>query len=74
MPKPPTKKTLQTDYVKSALRLPPSLHEELVVAAARNGHSLNAEILSRCRADQLDAVMAELADLKRMMRAMMDQM
>lgn len=37
----------QAEYVKTALRLPPDLHEKLHEAADKRGRSLNAEILER---------------------------
>lgn len=39
----------QKDYVKTALRLPPELHEALHSAAMRQDRTYNAEIVNRLR-------------------------
>lgn len=41
------KKTSQADYVKTALRMPPSLHQQIHQAAERNHRTFNGEILAR---------------------------
>jgi len=74
MTKPPINKVSQKDYVHSAVRFPPELRDELRSAAERNGRSFNAEVLSRLHAQPTDAVLAELADLKRLVRQILDQM
>lgn len=75
---PPTKKNLQSTFVKTALRLPASLRDELAAAAELAGHSLNDEILARCLAqpvrDKIDSISAENAQLKAMMREMLDSL
>ncbi len=42
-----TKKPSQADYVKTALRLPPTLHNRIHGAAERNHRTFNGEILAR---------------------------
>lgn len=42
----------QSDYHKTALRLPRDLHAEIRDAATKNGHSMNAEIITRLLAYQ----------------------
>lgn len=39
--------TNQTDFVKTALRLPPKLHEQIHAAAAESGRTYNAELVNR---------------------------
>lgn len=73
MPKPPRQKADQKNYIHSAVRLPPELNEEIKSAAERNGRSMNAEIIARLQASPMDAVMVELAELKRMLRVALDQ-
>ena len=73
MTKPPIKKPNQKHYTHSAVRLPPELNEEIKLAAEHNGRSMNAEIIARLQASPLDTVLAEMADLKRMMRTLLDQ-
>lgn len=72
MQTPPIQKSHQLNYVKTALRLPPALKDDLAEAAARAGHSLNAEIIARCQAkpilDQMRAISAENAELKVLLR------
>lgn len=63
----------QDEYHKTSLRLPIDLHLDIRDAAARNGCSMNAEIIARLQASPADAVMVELAELKRMMRLVLDQ-
>jgi len=72
MTKSPIKKQLQKDYVQSAVRFPPDLRDELRAAADANGRSFNAEIVARLRDRTSDVVLAELAEVKRMLRALMD--
>ncbi len=42
-----TRKSGQAEYVKTALRMPPALHELLHKAAERNHRTFNGEILAR---------------------------
>lgn len=73
MTKPPAQKQEQKRF-HTMLRLPPELADEIKAAAERHGHSMNAEIIARLQASPMDAVMAELADLKRMLRTALDQL
>ena len=73
MNKSPIKALSQQDYVQSAVRFPPALRDALKAAAAENGRSFNAEVLARLQDDRLDAVMAELAQLKTMMQRLIDR-
>lgn len=72
MTKPPARKTIQDDWIKTALRLPRDLHAELQAGADINAQSLNAEILQRLQLRQHQAVMDELAEVKAMLRKLMD--
>lgn len=69
----PPKKSTQKTYKSMNLRLPPELSEAIRDAAERNGRSANAEIISRLQANDSAAIMAELADLKKMLRKVLDQ-
>lgn len=71
MPTPPAKKTTQSDYIKTALRLPPDLHAELTAAAEQNGHSLNTEILNRLRSNQ-EHIARELSEIRAGIRKILD--
>ncbi|WP_141749391.1 Arc family DNA-binding protein [Duganella phyllosphaerae] len=75
MQTPPTQKSLQQSYIKTALRLPPALKEDLADAAARAGHSLNAEIIARCQAlpliEQIRLISAENAELRALLRELL---
>lgn len=73
MTKPPAK-NIQKDYVQSAVRFPPKLRDELREAAARNDRSFNAEVLARLQSDdRLAVALAELAEIKGMLRKVLDQ-
>lgn len=48
----------QDDFVKTALRLPRSLHAHIQAAAAAAGRSMNAEIIDRLQADPDGAALA----------------
>jgi len=76
MRKPPIQKTAKDDQVKTALRLPVGLREEMKDAAQRAGHSLNDEILGRCMAaslaDRLTALESENAEIKVMLREVLE--
>ena len=74
MTKPPAKKTTQSEHIKTALRLPPDLHTEIQDAALRNGRSMNAEILTRLKSSRIDEVLAELTEVKAMVRKVLDHM
>lgn len=76
MQKPPLKKATQDGFIKSAIRLPPSLHAEMADVALRTGHSLNDEIISRCQAlpiqQQLQALTDENAQIRAMIKELLD--
>jgi predicted HicB family RNase H-like nuclease len=72
MTKPPIKKISQSEYVKTALRLPPDLHAALHADADRAGRSLNAEILARLQENQSVQLAAELASIKLALRKILD--
>lgn len=74
MQKPPVKKTTQTHFVQSAIRFPPELRDRLKAAADANGRSFNAEVISRLEGNPLDEVRAELAEVKALVRKVLDQM
>lgn len=66
-------KTSQEHYVHSALRLPPELRQSIKEAAIRNGRSMNAEMLARLQDNPMNEVMSELAELRAMLRKVLDQ-
>ena len=70
---PPVHKQSQVDYIQTAVRMPHSLRAEIQATAEKKGRSMNAEIIARLQSSQLDTVLAELADLKRMVRTLLDQ-
>lgn len=67
----------KTKRIETTLRLPPDLHEELRRAGALVGHSVNEEILHRCRAHAqaigLEEIMKQNAELKRMVQILIDR-
>lgn len=65
---PPIRQPKQKNYVKTAIRLPTALHEALVTAAEQNGHSLNAEMISRLNVAPLDDIKRQNEELKMMLR------
>jgi predicted HicB family RNase H-like nuclease len=69
----PKKRPTQKDYEHTAVRLPPALKNELRTAAEINGRSLNAEVLARLQDNRLDAVMAELAQLRTMVQILINR-
>jgi hypothetical protein len=73
MTKPPNKKLSQESYVHSALRMPESLRNSLKDAALKNGRSMNAEILARLQTSPTDEILAEIAEMKHMLRKVLDQ-
>lgn len=73
MTKSPAKKQGQKDYLQTGVRLPPNLAEEIKSSAERHGRSMNAEIIARLQENPTEAIMAELAEMKRMLRAVLDQ-
>lgn len=72
MTKPPIQKATQTGYVQSAIRLPEDLRDELQRAAAENGRSMNAEIIARLRESKAEGLAAELAEIKAVLRRILD--
>jgi predicted DNA-binding protein len=58
----------EADYIKTSLRLPPELKEEVKQAADTGGHSMNAELVARIAAkpihEKLDALEREVAQIK----------
>lgn len=73
MTNPPIKKNSQKSYISTNVRLPPELHEEIRVSAELNGRSANAEIIARLQANNSAAILSELADLKSLVRKILDQ-
>lgn len=74
MTNPPKQKATQKHYIHSAVRLPPELNESIKLTAERNGRSMNAEIIARLQAGPTEAILAELAEMKQMLRKVLDQM
>lgn len=72
MTKPPRTTISQKHYVQSAVRFPPELRDALKAAADHNGRSFNAEVIARLRADQASTLVAELTELKAMLRKVLD--
>lgn len=52
----------QDDFVKTALRLPRSLHAEIQASAAAAGRSMNAEIIDRLQTDPEGTALAAMLD------------
>ena len=73
MTNPPSQRASQKHYIHSAVRLPPELNEEIKAAAKRNGHSMNAEIITRLQESPVEAIMARLDRLERMLHLILDQ-
>lgn len=59
--------------MQSAVRFPPELRAELQADAERHGRSFNAEVLARIQAAPIEAIMTELAEMKRMLRLLLDE-
>jgi hypothetical protein len=70
--KPPTQKKSQHNYVQSAVRMPPELRDEIREAAELNGRPMNAEILARLQQSQITVLLRENAELKAMVREVLD--
>lgn len=73
MPKPLN--PFQDDYVKTALRLPRDLRDEIQAAAIHNGRSANSEMLARLRGSQdqrLATLERQLEEVKGMLRKLLD--
>lgn len=73
MTKPPPKKLDQSNYRKTSFRIPPDLYDEIAADAERNGRSMNAEIIAKLQTDQGAAILSELADVKTMIRKLLDK-
>lgn len=73
MTKPPIKRLDQSGYLKSSLKLPPDLHAEVVESAAMHGRSMNAEIIARLQTRQFDELKQQIAELKAMIRQVLDR-
>lgn len=74
MTTPPARKSAQKDYIHSAVRLPPDLNEAIKQAAELNGRSMNAEIIARLQAAPSEIILSEIAELKALVRKILDQM
>lgn len=74
MNKPPLQQPKQKNYVKTAIRIPTPLHEALILAAERNGHSLNAEMLTRLNASPIDELKRQNDELKMMLREVLNHL
>lgn len=72
MKKPPTRTKSQHGYRQTAVRMPPDLHAELKETAELNGRAMNAEILARLEQNTMDALMRENAEIKKMLREILD--
>lgn len=68
MTKPPVQQPKQQDFIKTALRIPAFLHDELKHAAERNCHSMNDEMLARLNTKPLDEIKRQNEELKTMLR------
>jgi predicted HicB family RNase H-like nuclease len=68
MTKPPVQQPKQQSYVKTALRIPQSLHETLKEAAKENDHSLNDEMLARLNTTLLEEITKQNEELKMILR------
>ena len=55
----------QDDFVKTALRIPRTLHAQIQQAAEASGRSMNAEIIDRLLAHPGDAALAAVLDRAR---------
>lgn len=67
----------QDEYVRTALRLPPDLHEAVKAAAKGAGHTMNAEIIARIAAAEenasFKAVLKQNEELRRLMLEMLER-
>lgn len=50
----------EADYIKTSLRLPPDLKDEVKHAADVSGHSMNAELVARIAAKSIHERLANL--------------
>lgn len=58
---------------KTVLRLPQELADEIKAVATLHGRSMNAEIIARLQESPMDAVMARMDRLERMMQLILDK-
>jgi hypothetical protein len=67
----------QDEYVKTAIRLPPELHAEVKRAAKAAGRPMNAELIARVASSQQVDLLKELlkqnAEMKAMIRELLDK-
>lgn len=70
---PPPRKTTQSDYIKTALRLPSPLHANLALEAERNFRSLNAEIIYRLTEDPLEMLRKQNEEIIALLRSIRDR-
>lgn len=67
----------EAEYVKTSLRLPPALRDEVKQAAKTNGNTMNAELVARIAAkpvqDRLDSLEREIAQIKAILVELRDR-
>jgi hypothetical protein len=73
MTNPPRKLPSQKGYIHTAVRLPPDLTSAVKESAEANGRSFNAEVIARLQRTELEAVLTELAELKLMVKKVIDR-
>jgi hypothetical protein len=77
MNKPPIQKPKRKPPVNTGVRLPPDLHEEIHTSAKLADRSMNAEIITRLRVSPVEArlndMAAQIAELKAMLRKVLDK-
>lgn len=66
--------TSQADWVKTTLRIPPSLHAALLQSAEQSGRTLNAELLERIASAEDRSTLNKLVDQNNELRALMREM
>lgn len=73
MPNPPKTKPARAGYVQSSLRIPQQLRDALLVAAEKNGRSLNAEILARLEMSPLEDIKRQNEEIKTLVKILIDR-
>lgn len=67
----------ESEYIKTSLRMPPQLRDDVIAAAKRNGRTMNAEILARVTDAEDRATFKQLVrqneELRRLMTEMLDR-
>lgn len=67
----------ETDHIKTSLRLPPELRDELIEVGQAQGRTMNAEILARLKAppihERLDRLEREMAQIKAILVELRDR-